>query len=79
LANTGSNQKGIFMSPTPEQIREIIHWGHQHRQMLREKYRRQFVAYSASWLLAAGSDWDLVEALAEGEPYVVKYSTLIVK
>ncbi len=65
----------ILMRPTPEQIKAIIHWGHQHRQMLREKYRRQFVAYSATRLLAAGSDWDLVEALAtaEGEPYVVKW------
>jgi Aspartyl protease len=63
------------MKPTPEQTREIIHWGHQHRQMLREKYRRQFVAYSATRLLAAGRDWDLVEALAEAEnePYVVKW------
>jgi hypothetical protein len=65
----------ILMRPTPEQIQEIIHWGHQHRQMLREKYCRQFVTYSATRLLAAGSDWDLVESLAtaEGEPYVMKW------
>jgi hypothetical protein len=65
----------IPMKLNPEQTREIIRWGHQHRQMLRERYRRQFVAYSATWLLAAGSDWDLVEALAEAEkePYVVKW------
>jgi hypothetical protein len=55
------------MRPTPEQILEIIHWGHQHRQMLREKYRRKFVAYSATRMLAAGSNWDLVEALATAE------------
>jgi hypothetical protein len=63
------------MKPTPEQTREIIHWGHQHRQLLREKYRRQFVAYSSTRLLAAGRDWDLVEALAQAaeEPYVVKW------
>jgi hypothetical protein len=62
----------ILMKTTPEQTREIIRWGHQHRRMLREKYRRQFVAYSATRLLAAGRDWDLVEALAdaEGEPYI---------
>ncbi|AFY93641.1 hypothetical protein [Chamaesiphon minutus] len=55
------------MKTTPEQTREIIRWGHQHR--------RQFVAYSATRLLAAGRDWDLVEALAvaEGEPYLVKW------
>jgi hypothetical protein len=63
------------MKTTPEQTRAIIRWGHQHRQMLRKKYRRQFVAYSATRLLAAGRDWDLVEALAvaEGEPYLVKW------
>jgi hypothetical protein len=63
------------MKPTPEQTRAIIRWGHQHRQLLREKYRRQFVAYSATRLLAAGRDWDLVEALATaaGEPYLVKW------
>lgn len=65
----------ILMKKTPEQTRDIIRWGHQHRRMLREKYRRQFVAYSATRLLAAGRDWDLVEALAdaEGEPYLVKW------
>ncbi len=63
------------MKPTPEQTREIIRWGHQHRQMLRENYRRQFVAYSSTRLLAAGRNWDLVEALAEAEnePYLVKW------
>jgi Cauliflower mosaic virus peptidase (A3) len=64
-----------IMKPTPEQVREIIRWGHQHRQMLREQYRRQFVAYSSTRLLAAGRNWDLVETLAEaeGEPYCVKW------
>lgn len=63
------------MKPTPEQTREIIKWGHQHQQMLRQKYRRQFVAYSATRLLAAGKDWDLVESIAEatGEAYCVKW------
>jgi hypothetical protein len=63
------------MKTTPEQARAIIRWGHQHREMLRAKYRRQFVAYSATRLLAAGRDWDLVETLADaqGEPYLVKW------
>jgi hypothetical protein len=63
------------MKTTLEQTRAIIRWGHQHRRMLRSRYRRQFVAYSATRLLAAGRDWDLVEALAtaEGEPYLVKW------
>jgi Aspartyl protease len=63
------------MKPTPEQTREIMRWGHQHRQMLRENYRHQFVAYSSTRLLAAATDWNLVEALAtaEGEPYLVKW------
>jgi hypothetical protein len=67
----------ILMKTTPEQTREIIRWGHQHRRMLREKYRRQFVAYSSTRLLAAGRDWDVVEALAdaEGEPYLVKVTS----
>ena len=43
--------------------------------MLRDKYHRQFVAYGANRLLAAGRDWDSVETLAdvENEPYVVKW------
>jgi hypothetical protein len=63
------------MKPTPEQTREIMRWGHQHRQMLRENYRHQFVAYSSTRLLAAATDWNLVEAMAtaEGEPYLVKW------
>jgi hypothetical protein len=63
------------MKTTPEQTSAIIRWGHQHRRMLRAEYRRQFVAYSATRLLAAGSDWDLVEAIATatGEPYLVKW------
>ncbi len=42
------------MKPTPEQMREIIRWGDRHRQMLREKYRRQSVAHSSTRLLAVG-------------------------
>jgi hypothetical protein len=63
------------MKTTPEQTSAIIRWGHQHRQLLRARYRRQFVAYIAERLLAAGRDWDLVEAIATatGEPYLVKW------
>ncbi|WP_309740526.1 MULTISPECIES: retropepsin-like aspartic protease [unclassified Chamaesiphon] len=63
------------MTTTSEQTRAIIRWGHQHRRMLRTRYRRQFVAYSATRLLAAGRDWDLVESLATatGEPFLVKW------
>jgi hypothetical protein len=39
------------MTATPEQAREIIRWGNRHRRMLRENYRRQFVAYNAPLLL----------------------------
>ena len=58
------------MTTTSEQTRAIIRWGHQHRRMLRAKYRRQFVACSATRILAAGRDWNLVESLATatGEP-----------
>ena len=63
------------MKLTPEQTKEIMRWGHQHRQMLRENHRHQFVAYSSTRLLAAATDWNLVEAIAtaEGEPYLVKW------
>jgi len=75
MLTLGGSLAQILMKTTPAQTREIIRWGHQHRRLLREKYRRQFVAYSATRLLAAGRDWDLVEALAtaEGEPYLVKW------
>jgi hypothetical protein len=53
------------MSTTPEQTREIIRWGNQNRRMLRENYRRQFVAYSATRFLAAGKDYHQVKAEAE--------------
>jgi hypothetical protein len=63
------------MKPTPAEAAEIMRWGHQHRRLLRAKYRRQFVAYSATRLIAADRDWDLVESLAKaaGEPYLVKW------
>ena len=50
------------MTATPEQTREIIRWGNQNRRMLRENYRRQFVAYSPTRLLAAGTDYHQVKA-----------------
>jgi hypothetical protein len=63
------------MKVTPTQAREIMRWGHQHRQLLRSNYRSQFVAYSATRLLAAGRDWNSVTSLAdaEGEAYCVKW------
>lgn len=63
------------MTVTPEQAREIIRWGNRHRRMLRDNYRRQFVAYSATQFLAAGTDYDLVKAEAEkvGEPFLMDW------
>jgi hypothetical protein len=63
------------MKNTPAETQAILKWGHQNRRTLREYYRRQFVAYSATRLLAAGTDWDLVEAqaAATGEPYYIKW------
>ncbi len=63
------------MSTTPEQAREIIRWGNQNRRMLRENYRRQFVAYSATRFLAAGTDYHQVKAEAEKmeEPFLMDW------
>jgi hypothetical protein len=63
------------MTVTSEQAREIIRWGNQHRRMLRESYRRQFVAYSATGLLAVGTDYHQVKTEAEktGEPFLMDW------
>jgi hypothetical protein len=63
------------MTATPEQAREIIQWRDRHRLMLWENYRRQFVAYSATSLLAAGTDFHRVQAAAEktGEPFLIDW------
>jgi Aspartyl protease len=63
------------MKPTPNQVQDIIRWGNQHRRMLRENYRRQFVAYSATGLLAVGTDYHQVKAEAEktGEPFLMDW------
>jgi hypothetical protein len=43
--------------------------------MLRENYRRQFVAYSATQLLATGTDYQQVKAEAQkmGEPFLMDW------
>jgi Aspartyl protease len=63
------------MTATPEQAREIIRWGNRNRRMLRENYRRQFVAYSATRFLAAGTDYHQLKAEAEqiGEPFLIDW------
>ena len=63
------------MSVTPAEAREIIRWGNRNRRMLRENYRRQFVAYSATQFLAAGTDYHQVKAKAEkmGEPFLMDW------
>jgi hypothetical protein len=47
------------MKPTPAEAAEIMRWGHQHRRLLREKYRRQFVAYSVTRLLTGSENFCL--------------------
>ncbi len=61
------------MTATPEQAREIIRWGNRNRRMLRENYRRQFVAYSATRLLPDGTDYHQVKADAQKmeEPFLI--------
>ena len=63
------------MTVTPEQAREIIRWGNRNRRMLRESYRRQFVAYSATQFLAAGTDYHQVKAEAQKmeEPFLMDW------
>jgi hypothetical protein len=63
------------MTVNSEQAREIIRWGNQHRRMLRENYRRQFVAYSATKFLAAGTDYQQVKTDAQqaGEPFLIDW------
>lgn len=63
------------MTVSKEQAREIIRWGNQHRKMLRENYRLQFVAYSATQFLSAGTDYHQVKADAEkmGEPFLIDW------
>jgi Aspartyl protease len=63
------------MATTPEEAREIIRWGNRNRRLLRENYRRQFVAYSATKFLVAGTDYHQVKAEAEkmGEPFLMDW------
>ncbi len=67
------------MTVTPEQARAIIRWGNRNRHMLRENYRRQFVASSATQFVAAGTDYDLVKAEAQkmGEPFLMDWMTAL--
>jgi hypothetical protein len=60
---------------TPEQVREIIKWRNKNHQVLRNNYRRQFIACGAGELLAAGTDIDVVTAIAEatGKPYIIDW------
>ena len=60
---------------TPEQTKEIIQWRNKHHKMLRENYRRQFIACGTSELLASGTDLSLVEAeaRASGKPFLIDW------
>jgi hypothetical protein len=63
------------MTATPEQAKNILQWGNRHREMLETNYPSQFVAYSATRLLAAGTDFNLVKAAAQemGEPFLMDW------
>jgi hypothetical protein len=63
------------MMVSPAQVQEIVLWATRHRQMLQEKYSLQFVAYSATRLLASGIDFHQVQAKAEqiGEPFLIEW------
>ncbi|MCY7337084.1 MAG: hypothetical protein LH613_12875 [Chamaesiphon sp.] len=61
--------------PTADEIKAITRWRNQNHQMLRENYRKQFIACGVSEILAAGTDGDLVEAIAQatGKPFVLDW------
>ena len=65
------------MSVTPAEAREIIRWGNRNRRMLRENYRRQFVAYSATQFLAAGTDYHQVKEDRFAEEDAQRFNTLL--
>ena len=60
---------------TADEVKAITQWRNQHHQMLRENYRKQFIACGTSELLAAGTDGDLVEAIAKatGKPFLLDW------
>jgi hypothetical protein len=62
-------------TPTPDEIKAITQWRNANHQMLRENYRRQFIACGTSELLAAGADCDTVEAMAKatGKPFILDW------
>ena len=62
-------------TPTVDEIKAITHWRNQNHQMLRENYRKQFIACGVSELLAAGTDGDRVEAIAKatGKPFILDW------
>jgi hypothetical protein len=62
-------------TPTTDEIKAITHWRNQNHQMLRENYRKQFIACGISELLAAGTDGDRVEAIAKatGKPFILDW------
>ena len=62
-------------TPTADEVRAITQWRNQNHQMLREGYPKQYIACGVSELLAAGSDCDIVEAMAQstGKPFVLDW------
>jgi hypothetical protein len=64
-----------MMLVTAEQVKEIIGWRNRNQRMLWENYPHQFIAFSATKLLAAGMDYQLVITAAEatGEPFLIDW------
>ena len=62
-------------TPTADEVRAITQWRNQNHQMLREGYPKQYIACGVSELLAAGTDCDIVEAMAQatGKPFVLDW------
>ena len=64
-----------MISVTAEQVKGIIEWRNRNQRMLWDNYPRQFIAFSATKLLAAGTDYQLVITAAEatGEPFLIDW------
>lgn len=62
-------------SRTPEETQAIIHWRNQNRRTLRCNYRAQYIACGTSEVLAAGINYDLVEAeaIATNKPFIIDW------
>jgi hypothetical protein len=72
-----SSQKQLELTimPSKDEAQAIIRWRNRNNKMLRENYRRQFIACGMEELLAVGTDLDVVKATAAatGKPFIIDW------